>query len=322
MKKTVFLASSLLFVTVAIAQSDFEGILTYRNNLVSKTENITSATWKKIIGQPDEVTTMVKDGNFKQSSNKSEVYIFPRQGKAYAKFKGYDTLYVIDVTADTSNVLSVTKDPAKKTIAGYNCNALTIRTTAATYTYFYSPSIHMNPAVDDKYRLSREDIFRKETGSLFLSEQEENKNYLTTQTCVKVEQRTVDLAAFTLPDLPQKELTPTSFAASFFRIPQFSGEEGWAAFLQKKLDPDVAAKYVKIGRKETSASQAVYVSFTVSEAGNVLNASVDNKKEVPSKLAEEALRVISISHWRPATVFGQPIPYRMKAPITFSVVKE
>ena len=58
MKKTVFLASSLLFVTVAIAQSDFEGILTYRNNLVSKTGDITSATWKKIIGQPDEVTTI------------------------------------------------------------------------------------------------------------------------------------------------------------------------------------------------------------------------------------------------------------------------
>jgi hypothetical protein len=60
----------------------------------------------------------------------------------------------------------------------------------------------------------------------------------------------------------------------------------------------------------------------VSETGNVYNASVMNKRDVHPKLAEEAIRVVNISHWLPATVFGDAIPYKLQQPITFQVVKE
>ena len=322
MQRTTFFFVLLFYASTVIAQKDFEGVLVYRNNLVSKSEEVSSATWKKILSIADEVTITVKDGNFKQVSDKSEVYGFPQKGKAFVKFKGYDTLYIIDVSSDTSNVVSVTKDAGKKMIAGYNCNSIVIKTTKGTYTYFYSPSIYMNPQLSKNYNLDREDVFHNETSSLYLSVQDENNFYISTQTCIKVEQKTVDANAFDLPDLPQQKLSPESFAASFVKIPQFSGKEGWTVFLSKHVDNTVAAKYLKIGRKESTAEQTVNVTFMVSETGNVYNAVVDNKKEVHPKLAEEALRVINISHWRPATVFGQPMTYKMTQPITFQVTKE
>jgi len=270
----------------------------------------------------DEVTVMVKNGNFKQVSDRSEVYVFSQKGKAFFKFKGYDTLYYSDVSSDTSNLLSVTKDPGKKMVAGYNCNSITIRTTAGTYIYFYSPSIYMNPQLGQNYRLDREDVFYKETSSLYLSAQQENNSYIFTQNCIKVELKTVDGNAFDLPNLPQQKLTPESFAASFVKLPQFSGKEDWLAYLNKQIDNTVVAKYLKIKRNEDVGTQTVVVNFMVSESGNVYDVVVKNKKEVNAKLAEEAMRVINISHWHPATVFGEPIPYKMTQPITFQVTKE
>lgn len=321
MKKTFFFVTLLFSVSAVIAQKNFEGVLTYRNNLVSKSEEISSTTWKKILSIAEEVTITVKDGNFKQVSDKSEVYVFAQTGKAFAKFKGYDTLYVIDVSSDTSHVVSVTKDAGKKMIAGHNCNSIVIKTTAGTYTYFYDPSIYMDPKINPNYNVSREDIFYKETSSLYMSVQEDNNAYTSTQTCTKAEPVSVDAHVFDLPNLPQQQLTPQSFKSSFFKAAQFSGKD-WQTFLSKQIDNTVAAKYLKIGRKESVATQTVNVSFMVSETGNVYNVVVDNKKDVHPKLAEEAIRVINTSHWRPATVYGQPIPYKMTQPITFQVTKE
>ena len=68
--------------------------------------------------------------------------------------------------------------------------------------------------------------------------------------------------------------------------------------------------------------QQAIVSFVVSETGNALNIIVLNKKEVHPKLADEAVRVVSASHWHPATAFGEKISYRMAQAITFQVTKE
>jgi hypothetical protein len=319
MKKPFIFFLALLFsVSPVIAQKNFEGMLVYKINVVSKVEGISNATWKKVLNSADQVTVLVKDGNFKQSSNKSEAYVFPGKGKSYHKFKGYDTLYYMDVSMDTSTLLSLTKNNDKKTIAGYSCNSITLQTSAATSTYFYSPSIYMNPALTQNYRLGKEDVFYKETSSLFLGLQQETPSYTYSQNCTLVEQKTIDASSFELPDLPQTKFT----AASFLKLPVFKGKEEWQDYLNKHLDLTLVSKYLKLRRNENSVTQTAIVSFMVSESGNVYDVVTTNKKEVHVKLAEEAMRVIGISHFSPATVFGEPIPYKMTQPITFQVNKE
>lgn len=319
MKKPFIFFLALLFsVSSVTAQNNFEGMLVYKINVISKVEGISNATWKKILNSSEQVTVLVKDGNFKHSSNKSEAYVFPGKGKTYYKFKGYDTLYYMDISTDTSMLLSVTKNNDKKLIAGYSCNSITLQTSAGTNTYFYSPSIYMNPAFTQNYRLGKEDVFYQETSSLFLSLQQETPSYTYSQNCIKVEQKEVDVSSFDLPNLPQQKFT----AASFLKPPNFKGKEEWSEYLNKHLDLTLASKYLKLKRNENSVTQTVIVSFMVSESGNVYDVATINKKEVHAKLAEEAMRVISISHFNPATVFGEPIPYKMTQPIIFQVNKE
>lgn len=318
MKKTNAVFVLLFLAVAARAQKNFEGVLVYKDNVTSKTEEVSNNTWKKILHVSDQVTVLVKDGNFRQSSDKTEAYVFPAKGRSYYKFKGYDTLYYIDVSSDTSSLISVTKNIAKKTITGYNCNSITVQTSTGANTYFYSPSIYMDPALTQNYKREKQDVFYKETSSLFLGLQQETESYIFSETCIKVEPKPIDAASFDLPKLPQQEFR----AASFIKLPEFKGKEGWSTYLSKHVDPAIAAKYVKMKRSEAAASETVMVSFVVSESGSVYDVSVTNKKEVHSKLAEEAMRVIGMSRWLPATVFGESIPYKMTQPITFQVVKQ
>jgi hypothetical protein len=318
MKKVLSFFIAFFCAFAAFAQKNFEGVLVYRDNVVSKMDGVSNTTWKKILHLSDQITVFVKDGNFRHTSAITDSYVFPTKGRSYYKFKGYDTLYYVNTATDTAALISVTKNADKKMIAGYSCNSITIKTSEATYTYFYSAAIYTNPERTQNYHKERQDVFYKETSSLFLGLQQETAYYTYSESCIQVEQKAVDAGNFELPSLPQKELT----AGSFLKYPAYKGKEGWNFFLNKNLDASLAAKYIKMKRSEDSVSQTAIVEFMVSETGNVYNASVMNKRDVHPKLAEEAIRVVNISHWLPATVFGDAIPYKLQQPITFQVVKE
>jgi len=60
MNKSFF---TLLFISITLsvfAQKDFEGMIIYRNEVVSKIEGMSSASWKKIMALPDSNTAIVK----------------------------------------------------------------------------------------------------------------------------------------------------------------------------------------------------------------------------------------------------------------------
>lgn len=318
MKKVLLFLFFFHSAVAAFSQKNFEGVLVYRDNVISKMDGVSNATWKKILHLSDQATVFVKDGNFRHTSAITDSYVFPAKGRSYYKFKGYDTLYYINTATDTTTLVSVTKNADKKMIAGYSCNSITIKTSEASYTYFYSPAIYTNSELTQNYHKERQDVFYKETSSLFLGLQQETAYYTYSESCIQVEQKAVNASNFDLPNLPQQELT----AGSFLKYPSYKGKEGWSVFLNKNLDAGLAAKYIKMKRSEDAVSQTAIVEFMVSATGNVYNASVTNKKDVHPKLAEEAIRVVSISHWLPATVFGDAIPYKMQQLITFQVVKQ
>ena len=79
------------------------------------------------------------------------------------------------------------------------------------------------------------------------------------------------------------------------------GVDGWVKYLQANLNGELGNKLIKIPKGQTSARVSVVVNFIVNKQGNISEISVDNAKDVPSKLAKEAIRVIKEGpRWIPA----------------------
>jgi TonB family protein len=161
-------------------------------------------------------------------------------------------------------------------------------------------------------------ILTKETSSIWLEAHTESREYSLTQTCTRLTAQQLDDNLFNLPDLPRKKYILEELMETA-EIP----DNGFQKYLQKNLNATLGAKYVRFKKGENQASEQVMVTFLISETGRVTNVVVANPKEVHSKLAEEAMRVVNASPvWRPAKIYGEKIPQYYKVPITFNVVKE
>ena len=112
---------------------------------------------------------------------------------------------------------------------------------------------------------------------------------------------------FTLKAQKPEVATITDSAANkTFRVVQIEsefpgGEASWVKYLQANLNGELGNKIIKIPKGQTSARVSVVVSFIVDKLGNISEITVDNAKDVPNKLAKEAVRVIKEGpRWIPA----------------------
>lgn len=107
-------------------------------------------------------------------------------------------------------------------------------------------------------------------------------------------------------------LSATHLAQSDREYPEFVGGDGaMNRYLRAQIRYPRAAYEQKI-------SGTVYIEFTVSETGKVVNPKV--VKGVNADLDDEALRVVSsFPDWLPAIVRGQPVAKQVVVPIPFSI---
>ena len=320
MKKFYVCFSAIVFSLPAIAQQkDFEGVLTYKVGIKSKVEDISEKVLKINLALDKEVKIYLKHGNYLYSTGICDQYSIPAKEMTYVKFNGVDTLYYMSYNSDTSKLLGVKKLAEEKTIAGNLCKSILIETSEYSKKYFYAPGIYMNPEYDRNNRIGRVDIYTKETNSIWLASFEEYDSYSVSYECTRLEQKQLDDNIFDLPKLPEVELSYERLRKS----PEFSRSGGWLKYLNSSLNPELGSKYVKIPKGETTGVETVKVRFLINEYGRVSNVMVMNKKEAHSKLAEEAVRVITASPpWKPATIFGQKTVYWYIQPVTFQVYKE
>ena len=319
-KKAIGLLASLFYSSMFAQQKEFEGILVYRVEIKSKSDLISDRVFKNILAVGNETTVWVKQGNYKQTSGISTTYYITKDQKAYIKFNSLDTLYYVDYSADTSAVTNVSKTEEKRNIAGFECKSITIQQSNTVRKYYYAPALYMNPEYDKNNTIGRYDVFAKETSSLYLDCAEENKSYSFQLTCFRLQQTAIADSVFDLPKLPRKK-----FSIDELTIPaEYTKSGGWEKYLQANINTELAPKYIKVPKGEEKASETVYIKFLVNEYGKVVKATVDNPKEVHSKLAEEALRVVNESPlWKPATIYGgEKTIFWLRIPITFEVIKK
>jgi hypothetical protein len=136
----------------------------------------------------------------------SDNYIIPEKQKVFIKFKSIDTLYSMDYSSDTTTVISVSKTGAGKTISGYTCNPITIKTSGGERKVFYAPPLYINPEYDKYNTISQMNVLTRETSSLWLESVSETPSYNITLTSTQVVPEAVSTSVFDLPPLPQKNL--------------------------------------------------------------------------------------------------------------------
>lgn len=299
-------------------QKEFEGVLNYKVEIKSKVPVFSDNVMKGILAKGNFMTGYIKEGNYRQSSGGNEIYFINASQKAYYKFKNVDTLYFLDYSTDIFPVPSVSKLKEEVTIAKYPCNAIELKTEESNTKYFYAPSLYINPAHDENNKIGGYNALIKETSAVWLSSIEESKTYSEKITATRIEQKEIDKSVFDLPNLPLKIFTLETVT----KPPEYLRNGGWKNYLMKFTNNEVGAKYIKIPKGETSATQSVLVSFLITENGEVQQVKVENPKEVNSKVAKEAVRVVEESgKWKPGTIYGVRIPQYLKQSITFSVIK-
>lgn len=317
-----FLVILLLGITgleFSSQQKEFEGVITYKVNTVSRKPGFDDRDWKNLMGAGDNLVVHIKQGNYLRQSGIVTEYYKPKEEKVFIKFNGIDTLFYRDYSSDTSVILSVSKTNESKKIAGYDCKSIVIKTATGTNQYFYAPMLYANPAYDKNNKIDRFDVFINETSSIWLSEVSDYEAFSIESVCTNIEQKPVDESIFKLPDLPVVKYDPELLITP----PEFNRSGGWIKYLQTNLKSDVGAKYVKIPKGEKQVIVTVIVQFTVSRTGEVTDIKALNKKDVHPKLTEEAIRVIAESgRWKPATFLNVKIPQVFKQPISFAVSKE
>ena len=319
MKKIiVILLTNTLWLTLFAQQKDFEGTIDYKVEVKSKIEGVSDKIIKTIFASSDHLTVFIKHGNYLLRSDLKDEYYIPKKERVYLKFKAVDTLYYLDYSSDTTTLVNVSKLSEEKTIAGQPCQSIRVQTTSFTKKYFYAPALYMSPEYDKHNTIGRYDIYTKETNSIWLACYEEGETYSLSYNCSRLEPKSIDESVFELPKLPEKEFSIETLT----KAPEFTRSGGWIKYLTSSIDPEVAAKHLKIPKGEKESTQTVIVRFLISEFGRVSNVEVINKKEVNPKLAEEAIRVVSGSPaWKPATIYGQNTIYWYKQPLTFQASK-
>lgn len=319
MASTIFMGM-FFYLSLFGQPKEFEGIVYYKSAVTTKSELFSERVLKSMLAMGTEMKVWIKKGNYKQSTGLADTYFITKEEKIYVKFKNLDTLYTLDYSSDSSIVKKISKQGSVRTIAGMECKPLKIELNNSTSKYYYAPALYLNPEYDKNNTIGRYDIFTKEASSLYLYEENETETYTTSENCYKIQQTAISDSIFLLPDLPHKKLSISELTVAA----EFKKPGGWEKYLRSAVNNDVASKYLKIPKGEEIATQTVLVKFMINEFGRVAYAEVENKKEVNSKLADEALRIVNASPlWKPATIYGgEKTVYWLKVPIIFQVSKK
>lgn len=320
--RIITLATAILFCFSSFfstAQTKpFEGVIKMKVDLKSKTPDMGEQAMKTIFAVGPDVTVYTKENKQRHSNSQGDTYYFGDEKKVYLKLRKVDTLYVVDYSKASPKPASSGKTSEKKTIAGYNCETFAMKGEDGTRKFYYSSQLPISPDLYKGLEIGNYHIYAEATSSQWLGMEEESEIYKAYQEAISVTPKALDDSLFRLPALPQASYE----IEKLLLTPTYDRNGGWANYIQKNVDANMAAKYVKIPRGETSGVQSVLVKFLVTENGMVENARVVNSKDVHPKLAQEAIRVVTESgRWTPASIYGIKIPFTMQQPVTFVAMK-
>jgi hypothetical protein len=322
MKKILLaIVLSSLFFSANSQKKDFEGRITYKVVVSSKTKNYEDNFYKLLFAaNGDKLIVDMRNGNIKQALGLYEAWYIGRSKRCYVKFRNIDTLYFREYSSDTSGVTGVAKSDSGSVLAGFSCKSITLKKSSSSVLFLYTDSLQQNTEYEKDNTIDNSNVLIREIGTaIWLYSKTDYPGASITDSCLRVDQKSVDDHIFDLPVLPQKNVLD---AVLIHKAKFRGGDIAWERYLKNNLDASVSTRYIKIPKGQDNVSVKVIVLFVVSEDGSISDITVTNKSEVDSHLANEAMRVIRESPvWEAATVYGVKTKMPAIQPVNFMLTK-
>ncbi|HYV95394.1 MAG TPA: hypothetical protein VE978_26710 [Chitinophagales bacterium] len=188
-------------------KKEFEGSITYKTILESKSPYISTKTLQSLYG--DTMTLYIKNGNYKMTFNGDdvkEIYYLNDKNNQYTVRRGIDTLFVFSCDSDINQLVSSEMQPGTEKILNRQCRQLINNLGKIKNHYWFDPSVYINPDPFKKHKFGYVNIFYEKAQSVWLKYRYEGVNYNLTHTALKINEMILNDTIFKLPNLPEGSL--------------------------------------------------------------------------------------------------------------------
>jgi hypothetical protein len=180
----------------------FEGRITYRYDMETKSDTISQAALEELFGSTAEL--YFKEGNYLEIYEggymKEQLYN-RKTNKVYFtdKYKG-DTVFRVDAGKPGDEILRQELHPEKEKILNIECDELVLYYANKTISIYYnSDSLQINPDWYSNYTSYNKNIISRKMGALYLKYRMEYPGYIATLTATSILWQKIDDKFFKVP---------------------------------------------------------------------------------------------------------------------------
>ncbi len=185
--------------------TQFEGQITYSLSIVDKTGEMTEDESKLFMG--DEQVYTMKDNKYRSEMNGvlNMTQIYLGQDTIYSQMNGAKAIYWIDATSNADQMIDYTIERGVETIAGVECDLLTINSKEGTTKYYYNKEYYSNAKNFKYHKHGFWNFCMEKTNAIPLKSSIESKDMFIEVTAKKINVVEVNEEAFIIPNLPREE---------------------------------------------------------------------------------------------------------------------
>lgn len=193
---TLLLLCFIAFTVSACGKKpEFEGIVTYRQQVISKHESVNEGVYNGIFG--DTLRWYYKSGSFKEASNGSGnngIIFKPETREIYTLLQ--DSAVSRSVEMETRKLDTLYITGRSEVILGHESHEVLKVINGVEHRYWFAPELKVNPANFAGFQASFNDRFYALTGSHYLKYEYESAIFKVERIAVSIEQKVLNDSDF------------------------------------------------------------------------------------------------------------------------------
>ncbi len=191
---------------ISDSNKSFEGKIIYDMKFMDKTGEMTPEQSQMIMG--NEQVYWIKRNKYKSEMNgmMKMVQYYLGGDTLYNKMNGVNSLLWINATVNPEKMKDYKIEKNAETVAGINCDLLTIISEDGVDKYFYNKKYNVNPEDFENHEYGFWKFYIEKTKALPIKSISDKKDYYIEITAREITKMPVDDIKFTLPDLPRAKM--------------------------------------------------------------------------------------------------------------------
>ncbi len=184
--------------------TQFEGQITYALSIKDKTGEMSVEETKMFMG--DEQVYTMKGNKYRSEMNGmlNMTQIYLGQDTIYSQMLGAEAVYWIDATRNTDQMIDYKIEQNVETIAGVECDLLTINSEEGTTKYYFNKKYYSNAKNFKRHKYGFWNFCMDKTNAIPLKSSIESKDMFIEVTAKNINEAKVSDEAFEIPNLPRE----------------------------------------------------------------------------------------------------------------------